>query len=97
MAKRLALTASTRHVSKSQILEKSPKFYRSPVTKRVATDGLAIEVEVARALGRRRFNVLVDQIANRLGTDIQLTAGAMPKLTGTRPLNSSYMGSTIGK
>jgi hypothetical protein len=33
----------------------------------------ASEVEAARALGRRRFNVLVDQIANRFGTDGRLT------------------------
>jgi hypothetical protein len=53
MADRLDLTASTRHVSKSQILEKCFRFYLNPVTESVATDGLAIEVESARrALGR---------------------------------------------
>jgi hypothetical protein len=34
----------------------------------------ASQVEAARALGRRRFNVFIDQNANRLGTDGQLTA-----------------------
>jgi hypothetical protein len=58
MADRLALTASTRHVSKFQIVEKSLKFYRSPVTKRVATGGPAIEVVSARrALGRVEWDV----------------------------------------
>ena len=53
MAERPELTASTRHAPKSQILEKSLKFYLNPVTKRVASDGLAIEVErTRRTLGR---------------------------------------------
>jgi hypothetical protein len=34
----------------------------------------ASEVEAARALGRKQFNVFVDQIANRLRTDDRLTA-----------------------
>jgi hypothetical protein len=58
MADRLDLTASTRHVSKFQILEKSLEFYLNPVTERVARDGLAIEVESARrALGRVDWDV----------------------------------------
>jgi hypothetical protein len=58
MADRLALTTSIRHAPKSQILEKSPEFYLKPVTERVATDGLAIEVERARrALGRVEWDV----------------------------------------
>jgi hypothetical protein len=52
MADRLELTTSTRHGSEFQILGKSLEFYLNPVTERVATDGLAIEVESARkALG----------------------------------------------
>ena len=58
MADRLELTGSTRHVSKSQILDKSLEFYLNPVTERVATDGLAIEVESAKkALGRPEWDV----------------------------------------
>ena len=40
----------------------------------------ASEVEAARALGRRRFNVFVDQIPNRLGTDGRLTAKIVERL-----------------
>ena len=58
MADRLDLTVSTRHVSKSQFVEKSPEFCLNPVTERVATNGLAIEVERARrALGRVEWDV----------------------------------------
>jgi hypothetical protein len=58
MSGRLDLTASASHVSKFQIVEKSPGFYLNPVTDRVARDALAIEVESARkSLGRVEWDV----------------------------------------
>jgi hypothetical protein len=40
----------------------------------------ASEVQVARVLGRRQFNLFVDQIANRFGTDGRLTAEIVERL-----------------
>jgi hypothetical protein len=40
----------------------------------------ASQVEAALALGRRRFNVFLDQIANRLATDGRLTAEIVERL-----------------
>jgi hypothetical protein len=58
MTDRLELTASTRHASESQIVERSLKFSLNPVTEFVAADGLAIKVERTRkALGRLKWDV----------------------------------------
>jgi hypothetical protein len=40
----------------------------------------ASEVEAAQALACRRFNLFLDQIANRLGTDGRLTAKIVERL-----------------
>jgi hypothetical protein len=40
----------------------------------------ASEVEAVRELGRRRFNVFLDQMANRLGTDGRSTAEIVERL-----------------
>jgi hypothetical protein len=40
----------------------------------------ASELEAARALGRRRFNLFLNQMANRLGTDGRFTAEIVERL-----------------
>jgi hypothetical protein len=43
------------------------------------------EVKATTALGRSRFNVLLDQIAKRLGTDGRLTAKIIERLAQADP------------